>query len=108
MSSEMGGDQHEIDIFQAEEVATPIKSNLCPELPERMTPLSLRNSIGLGSSQSQIIAWLGTPSLITGGWLFYSYSGKSPLPGFDEDMLVGIRIVNERAVSLIASKTKSN
>ena len=108
MSGEMGGDQHDVDSFHVEEVVSPTKSNHCPELPAHLTPMVLGKSIWLGASQSQIKDWLGEPSATTNGWSFYSYSGKSSVKGFDESMLIGVRIIKGRVVSLFASKTTSN
>jgi hypothetical protein len=108
MSGEMGGDQHDVDRFHVEEVVSPTKSNHCPELSAHLTPMVLGKSIWLGASQSQIKDWLGEPSATTNGWSFYSYSGKSSVKGFDESMLIGVRIINGKVVSLFASKTTSN
>ncbi len=108
MSGEMGGGQHDVDSFHVEEVLSPTKSNLCPELPAHLIPMSLGKSIWLGSSQRQIKDWLGEPSLTTNGWSFYAYSGPSSLQGFYESMLIGVRIINGRVVSLFASKTTTN
>jgi len=108
MSGEMGGDQHDVDSFHAEEDVSPAKSNRCPELPAHLIPMSFGKSIWLGSSQRQINDWLGEPSLTTNGWSFYSYSGPSSLKDFDESVLIGVRIINGRVVSLFASKTTTN
>ena len=108
MSGEMGGDQHDVNSFQVEEAVSPTKSNLCPELPAHLTPMSLGKSIWIGSSQRQIKDWLGESIATTNGWSFYSYSGPSSLKGFDEATLIGVRIINGRVVSLFTSKTTSN
>jgi|CXWL01.1.fsa_nt_gi hypothetical protein len=108
MSGEMGGDQHTMDSFHVEDNASPAKSNICPELPADMTPITIGKSIWLGSNQRQIKEWLGEPSLTKNGWLFYSYSGKASLPGFDEAMVIGVHTINGKVVSLFTSKTTTN
>jgi hypothetical protein len=108
MSGEMGGDQHDVNSFHAEEVESPTKSNLCPELPANLTPMSFGRSIWIGSSMRQITDWLGESSVSTNGWSFYSYSGPSSLKDFDEATFIAVRYINGRVVSLFASKTTTN
>jgi len=106
-SGELGGSQRIIDAFYASvSEAAVMDSRFCPELPQRLHPVSI-GKLWLGASQEKLKGWLGKPSAKRDGWWLYSYAGKVN-QDFDEVEIVGVRIVRGKVVAIFASKSTTN
>jgi hypothetical protein len=75
---EMGGPEHYVTSISAEILPDASVSGDCPELPNKLKPLSLDQHLWLGASESGATAKLGTPSYRKGTWKSYDFEGKVP------------------------------
>lgn len=77
-NGEMGGSAHHITNVSAELVPNGIATADCPELPDKLKPLSLDNRLWLGASEGAALAKLGAPSYKKDAWQSYDFQGKVP------------------------------
>lgn len=75
-SGEMGGNEHRITQIAAVRSAGMKPMNDCPELPEKLQPVSLSTGLWLGTDVRHLTATLGPPSRHVGDWMSYLYVGK--------------------------------
>jgi hypothetical protein len=110
-SNELEGAGDEISSFYAitgNEKMRP--STSCPELPAKLRPVSLQNSLWLGVNTDRLRQLVGKPSAKIGDWRFYAYDGKVFIKGEDFDRLetLGVKVRNGRIVGLYEFQTTSN
>lgn len=105
-SGELGGPEHSIDSFYASVSLEPPSSS-CPELPARLRPVSLGDTVWLGAEPRELRHLSSKPSGMVGDWQFYSYSGKVP-SGFERLAIFGVHVSRSRIDALYESQVTTN
>lgn len=111
-SGEMGGDDHIIQSFHAK--AGLKKTESCPQLPGNLEPVSLDNSLWLGSSWAKVRTLFGKPSAKYGNWWIFSYAEKvyqrheEQAEQFDLRASLEVEVKDGRVFSLSQSQLTSN
>ena len=85
-NAEMGGPEHRItDISASYTTSAPTPD--CPELPNRLMPLSLDHAIWLGkaSDDANRVFAVNTPQ-VTGDWDTFEFEGHTPADSHDTSM----------------------
>lgn len=106
-SGELGGFNHSIEAFYVADHSRKEKpTSSCPELPANFTPVSLLNSLWIGTSSKQLVELLGNPTAIIDNWWIYSYSGKAGT--LDRLAIFAARIKHGKIVILSESQVTTN
>ncbi len=80
----------------------------CPRMPAKLLPVSIGGSVWLGSSQDELVNWLGPPGSRRRRWWLYNYEGTPDAKGFVTTELVAARIAHGRVNALLVSRSTSN
>ncbi len=100
-SGELGGPEHTVGSLYAiigDDEMKPSAS--CPQLPAQLRPVSLSNSLWLGTNPNRLKELFGKPSATINDWRFYSYSGKAPINDFEKLAILGVRVRNGKIIGL--------
>lgn len=107
-SGELGGSRHSINSIQISKKYPKEQLSSCPDLPSHMKPVSINGKTFLGLHKSRVLGYFGKPSTQIDGWWIYSYTGDSPLPGFDQSSNFTVYLVDDKVTSIFISQVTTN